>query len=606
MSRLLPKTLAARLAAAFAAVVALLLLLGAAAFSGVGGIERTASDAADHQIPKVAAGGDLRFGAADVNGWQTAYVLDGGKSRVDFEASVAAFRASLAKDRRLVVDAADGKALDRVARAFDAFMALDRGIWAAVRAGDDARARELALGPAIARYEAVARTAATTVADARMDASTASHGAVRSAQRVRTTVLAVGAAAVLGAILLAAGFARMLRRRLGRLSRAAEAMAVGDTDIDLAGEAGRADEVGALAGAFEAMVASVSQLSDAAGRIADGDLTTPIEPRSDRDRLGTAFAGMAAGLRDTVGQVAAEARVVGSASQQMAATSSEQGRSVEEIAHAMTDLAQGAERQVQAVESVQAQAGALLDGAERTAAAAREATDAAEAAEAAATEGLAAAEGADAAMTAIRGASAGAQSAIEALAQTSAQITAMIGTITGIAEQTNLLALNAAIEAARAGEQGRGFAVVAEEVRKLAEESAEAAASVAAMVADIERGTREAVAAVEEGTTRSEAGAGVVAEAREAFLRIGQAVDAVTGRARAITGLAEEAAAGAAVVREAVGEVAAVAAQSSAAGEQVSASTEETSASAQQVSASAGELAQSAEGLGALVGRFRL
>ena len=50
-----------------------------------------------------------------------------------------------------------------------------------------------------------------------------------------------------------------------------------------------------------------------------------------------------------------------------------------------------------------------------------------------------------------------------------------VDTISGIASQTNLLALNVAIEATRRGEQGRGFAVVAEEVRKLAEQSREAA-----------------------------------------------------------------------------------------------------------------------------------
>ena len=206
----------------------------------------------------------------------------------------------------------------------------------------------------------------------------------------------------------------------------------------------------------------------------------------------------------------------------------------------------------------------------------------------------------------VRESSLRATEAIRELGAKSGQIEGIVATITGIAEQTNLLALNAAIEAARAGEQGRGFAVVAEEVRKLAEESQDAAGSISALIGEIQAETAKAVEVVEDGARQTQDGVATVEEAREAFLTLGASVQDMGTRVDEIAAAIQQIASSSQQVQSDMTEVAAVAEQSSASSQQVSASTQQTSASTQEIAASAQELARTAEELERLVGQFTL
>jgi methyl-accepting chemotaxis protein len=342
--------------------------------------------------------------------------------------------------------------------------------------------------------------------------------------------------------------------------------------------------------------------SDEIGDIAEMvDEITADTAKSIED-YNTARGALAAAL----GRVGETATVLSSASAQMAATSGEAGRAVGEIAHAIGEVAHGAEKQVHTVEGARRLTDEMADATRSSAESAAETARAAEAAREVATTGAASVAQATEAMAAVRAASTEATEAIRDLGAKSEQIGGIVDTITTIAEQTNLLALNAAIEAARAGEQGRGFAVVAEEVRKLAEESQQAAASISTLIGEIQHETKSAVAAVELGGQRTDEGTKTVEEAREAFDVINEHVQEMSGRVSQIAAAAQQLSATSAQVGSEVASVAAVAEQTSAATQQVSASTEQTSASTQQIAASAETLAATATELRTLVGQFTL
>ena len=129
---------------------------------------------------------------------------------------------------------------------------------------------------------------------------------------------------------------------------------------------------------------------------------------------------------------------------------------------------------------------------------------------------------------------------VASLGSRSDQIGEIVGTIEDIADQTNLLALNAAIEAARAGEQGRGFAVVADEVRALAERTTRATREIGDMIKNIQKETRDAVGAMNEGVSEVERGTEQAMHSGEALERILDQISNLSMQVNQISTAAEE------------------------------------------------------------------
>lgn len=200
-----------------------------------------------------------------------------------------------------------------------------------------------------------------------------------------------------------------------------------------------------------------SYAAQVAGKIADGDLSSPINLRAnDRSSLLFAIKGMRDNLVGIVAQVRDGTETIATATGQIAAGSQDLSSRTEEQASSLEETASSMEQ--------------LTATVKQNAENARQAN------------GLAS----SASDVATKGGSAVAEvvSTMGAINDSSKKIADIIGVIDGIAFQTNILALNAAVEAARAGEQGRGFAVVATEVRSLAQRSAAAAKEIKSLIDD--------------------------------------------------------------------------------------------------------------------------
>lgn len=161
------------------------------------------------------------------------------------------------------------------------------------------------------------------------------------------------------------------------------------------------------------------------------------------------------------------------------------------------------------------------------------------------------------------------------LEKNAAEIENIIQLVSAIADQTNLLALNASIEAARAGEHGKGFAVVAEEVRKLADESSEAAKNVTGLIQQMQSGVKAVVETMHEQVTATEEEVTRVSTTTEAVDGMTAMIHEMAKSVSEISGLVEQQMT---TIEQTVNqsqEVAAIAEETSAGAQEVRAATEE-------------------------------
>lgn len=292
------------------------------------------------------------------------------------------------------------------------------------------------------------------------------------------SAIAIGSTALLLAVAFMVFFGR-ISDRLHRVVRFAERVGSGELGASLARDGD--DEIGRLVGAV-------------------GEMTS---------RMGA----MVARLQD--------------ASRALTAASGE-------IFTSSTQQSQSAARQASSVAETGATVAQLRETFTQTAERAQAVIDLAKKSEDSSSTGRAAVQESVAAMEQLRDQVVNISRTILGLVERTAQIGTIIDAVNDLAEQSNVLALNAAIEAAKAGEHGRGFAVVAREVRNLAERSKDSTSQVRTILNDVEKATREAMGAIDEGTRKAQVSMELANRAGQSIALLNRAIDESSGAAKQI------------------------------------------------------------------------
>jgi methyl-accepting chemotaxis protein len=355
-----------------------------------------------------------------------------------------------------------------------------------------------------------------------------------------------------------------------------------------------------IAGPLNRLRAGVEQF-------AAGDLTVQFqaETKDEIGRMGAALEEMAEKLRDSMKAIAAAAERLGSNSEEFSALAEESNAGVEESRAGIDDVSSQMENLAAASQEINASVEEVAGGAQSSAQKSTEMATEVEQARVAGEEGTKAVDKVVKSISKVAEDAGRSAQEVRSLGDRAREIQSFVSQIGGIADQTNLLALNAAIEAARAGEAGRGFAVVAEEVRKLAEESNEAAKKIAELASGITKDLDSVMASSEGNAKDSVESSTLAEETRTTIGRMMDALSRISSSTQDLAAVSEEQAASSEEIAGAVQNIASRVSGAASSSDMVRGQMAEVAASAERVAQGSEELANLSAELRKLVGYFR-